>query len=169
MLRGGLRFAFLCPKVETRRLVLCLPIDAESWGESRSGGTVEGLSWPRNPVRVALVRATVGRRRLPGESATLTLTETFDLVRKQLRRLGLGDEDWSIGELRDETPCLVFNEGLWEGGFCEHGTFNIHFSERDRDRAVAQFAEWVRVGINSTRESADATAKWLANRDEQRP
>lgn len=94
--------------------------------------------------------------------------EALDAMRQALQA-ELPSGGWALGGYVEDMPCLVLSENQWLGGFFEHGTFTVRFRTESFDDALALFTTWVRSVEESTRLSAEATARWLARKGKKRP
>lgn len=93
---------------------------------------------------------------------------SLDAMRDVLRS-ELPTEGWALGHYVDDTPCLLQEDKVWVGGFFERGNFDVRFRTPSFDEAAALFTSWVRSIEESTRLSAEATARWLALRGKTKP
>jgi hypothetical protein len=95
-------------------------------------------------------------------------SESVDRMRDALLR-ALPGEAWVLADFVDDMPCLILRDDRWVGGFYERGNFNVRFETRSFIEALDVFTKWVRSMDESTRLSADATARWRARMGKNRP
>lgn len=90
-------------------------------------------------------------------------------VMRDALRAKLPSEGWAVGHYVDDRPCLLLEDTVWVGGFFERGNFDVRFRTSSFDEAVVLFTRWVVSIEESTRLSAEVTARWLAQHGKTKP